>query len=311
MQGDCNNAALNKAQADKNDEFYTLPEDVSREISAYFKHNPDTFRGRTVFCPCDNPEWSAFAGHFRANFELYGISRLVCTWFDPAGRGGLYIKDADGETSELLDGNGDFRSREVTAILDTCDIVATNPPFSLFREFMAWLDRSRKKFAVIGNKNALSCKDIFPLFRDNRMWLGHTPLSGGMWFGGPGGESVGRTKLVDGRKLGNVSACWFTNMEHGKRHSPMKLKTMAELSGAGVAFSKYDQFDAIDVGKSALIPGDYPGMMGVPITWLEWYCPEQFEILGLDRYVEGNPKPGKRFTVDGRMTYTRVIIRHR
>lgn len=320
-----NNDILRKAQADKSDEFYTLESDIENEISAYLERNPGIFRGKTVMCPCDTRD-SSFAIHFTKNFTVYGLKKLICTACNPedGGKGSMYVveTDIDGMTARAaeLEGNGDFRSGEVTGIAAGADFIITNPPFSLFREFVSWA--KGKKFSLIGNNNAISYSEIFQMIKDDRIWLGASRCSDGMCFRVPEGYEYSpkykHEREIDGHKVMRVpSACWFTNIEHGRRHGELKLSTMDELAGMGVEFSKYDNYDAIDVGKTAWIPKDYRGVMGVPITWVNRYSPEQFEIVGIDEahgvgkscgvWTGGSKKP----SVGGKTTYARVFIRNR
>ena len=320
------NATLEAARAEKDDEFYTQYNDVAKEMQAYFAYDPDVFCGKTVLLPCDDPRESNFTKFFGANFEPLGLKKLISTSFVPPSKspkkgkgkpvhGKFFILDEDTNRSGQIDlddikvfslmGNGDFRSDEVKALRDEADIIVTNPPFSLFREFLPWILEVGKKFAIIGNTNAITYKDVFPLIQSNTIWLGV--------------HNEGRTYLrPDGteQKMGNT--CWFTNLEHSSRNSPMQLMTMEEnrkFSRRKIVREKgyqhYDNYDAIEVPYVEAIPSDYPGVMGVPISFLNKYCPEQFEIVGLDRYVEDNPHYGHRFTISGHETYARVLIRRR
>ena len=207
-----------------------------------------------------------------------------------------------------LDGDGDFRSPECVALLKDADVVVTNPPFSLFREYMALLMEHGKQFLIVGNMNAAICAEIFPLFRDNKVWLGYN--SGHFWFKVPDNyeEKATDFKIEDGqkwRRMGNI--CWYTNLDIEKRHERILLWKTHSAS----EYSRYDDYDAIEVSKTADIPCDYEGKMGVPITFMAKYNPDQFEIVGLDRYVEDNPHYGHRFKIAGKETYARIIIRRR
>lgn len=328
------NVSLSAAKSAKNDEFYTQYYDIEREINAYLEFDPDVFRGKTVLLPCDDPEWSNFTLYFAQHFQILGLKKLISTsyapdskkyktvWqpslfeqdapqFDPAKtsiRGKIFELDhdidGDGRIDfhdlqwRYLEGDGDFRSAEVTRLRDEADIIVTNPPFSLFREFLAWIVEADKKFLMIGNANAVTYKEVFPLIKDNKMWLGATGYSTDMVFGVPEGATVAEADKKKAEKLGYVgnytrlgNSCWFSNMEHGRRHQPLSLMTLQEnlmysrhkdIRGRE-NYAHYDNYDAIEVPYVDAIPSDYEGVMGVPITFLDKYCPEQFEILGITK----------------------------
>lgn len=338
------NASLTAAKNAKNDEFYTQYHDIEREINAYLDFNPDTFRGKTVLLPCDDPEWSNFTLFFAQHFEVLGLKKLISTsyaaesklyktpyqpslfeqsapQFDPdktSVRGKIFVLDGDVDGDGIIDfhdikwqyleGDGDFRSREVTALRDEADIIVTNPPFSLFREFLAWIVAADKKCLMIGNTNAITYKEVFPLIKENRLWLGATGFATDMVFGVPEGTVVSEAYKKKAERMGYVgnytrlgNSCWFTNLDHGRRHQPLILMTEAdnvrysrhkEIRGAG--YAHYDNYDAIEVPYVDAIPSDYDGAMGVPITFLDKYCPEQFEILGItDRQNTSNMRTKK------------------
>ena len=338
------NASLTAAKNAKNDEFYTQYHDIEREINAYLDFNPDTFRGKTVLLPCDDPEWSNFTLFFAQHFEVLGLKKLISTsyaaesklyktpyqpslfeqsapQFDPAKtsvRGQIFVLDGDVDGDGIIDfhdikwqyleGDGDFRSREVTALRDEADIIVTNPPFSLFREFLAWIVAADKKCLMIGNTNAITYKEVFPLIKENKLWLGATGFATDMVFGVPEGTVVSEAYKKKAERMGYVgnytrlgNSCWFTNLDHGRRHQPLILMTEAdnvrysrhkEIRGAG--YAHYDNYDAIEVPYVDAIPSDYDGAMGVPITFLDKYCPEQFEILGItDRQNTSNMRTKK------------------
>ncbi len=330
------NASLTAAKNAKNDEFYTQYHDIEREINAYLDFNPDTFRGKTVLLPCDDPEWSNFTLFFAQHFEVLGLKKLISTsyaaesklyktpyqpslfeqsapQFDPAKtsvRGKIFVLDGDVDGDGIIDfhdikwqyleGDGDFRSREVTALRDEADIIVTNPPFSLFREFLAWIVAADKKCLMIGNTNAITYKEVFPLIKENNLWLGATGFATDMVFGVPEGTVVSEAYKKKAERMGYVgnytrlgNSCWFTNLDHGRRHQPLILMTEAdnvrysrhkEIRGAG--YAHYDNYDAIEVPYVDAIPSDYDGAMGVPITFLDKYCPEQFEIIGRGGDIE-------------------------
>ena len=228
-----------------------------------------------------------------------------------------------------LEGDGDFRSDEIKKLRDECDVIITNPPFSMFREFLAWIMEANKQFLIIGNVNAITYKEVFPLIKENKMWLGkrfNSRINGkNMTFAVPSDYPLNGTETyIDdkGNKFVSVAGTgWFTNIDHGRRHQPMQLMTMSEnlrynnglikKLESRKAYDKYDSYDAIDVPFTDAIPSDYDGTMGVPISFLNQYCPEQFEIIGIDRYVEDNPKYGHRFSINGKEIYARVLIKRK
>ena len=348
---------LTDAKKAKNDEFYTQYEDIQREVNAYLEYNPDVFRGKTVLLPCDDPEWSNFTKFFAQNFEKFGLKKLISTSyayeskttkgdfqisifeqvspeFDPAKtrtKGKIFTLTRDGKKAKkiniddlkwhYLEGDGDFRSDEVKALRDEADIIVTNPPFSLFREFLAWIMEADKKFLIIGNQNAITYKEVFQLIKENRIWLGC--CCGDMAFTVPSHYEARETRFwIDAngqkwRSLGNI--CWFTNFDHGRRHLPLSLMTMTdnlkfskhkEIREHG--YQRYDNYDAVEVPFVDALPCDYDGVMGVPVTFLEKYCPEQFEIIGLDRYTV--PKQylvGGRVAINSKPCYARILIKRR
>lgn len=313
------NNNLHTAKAIKNDEFYTQLEDIENELK-YYK---DYFKGKVVYCNCDgflNKEKSNFFMYFSLNYEFLGLKGLICTKYNPNGKGKKYeyYGDLNGNnypdeeevfTSEL-EGDGDFRSEECIELLKKCDIVCTNPPFSLFRQYVAQLFEYNKDFLIIGNVNAISYKEVFPLIKENKMWLGVSSFNKGMYFGVPDDYTYADTYKFDrernGKKVMRVSSiCWFTNLDHKKRHEELVLyKKYNEEE-----YPKYDNYDAIEVSKVTDIPMDYYGVMGVPITFLDKYCPEQFEIVGqmmttkVTEFNFGYPY------IDGKKKFARVLIK--
>ncbi len=330
------NSNLGAAKTAKNDEFYTQYEDIEREMNAYLEYDENVFRGKTVLLPCDDPEWSNFTKYFAQNFERFGLKKLISTSYAPESKkikaweptlfeteapqydedkskthGKIFILDSDTNGSgridvndlrwEYLKGDGDFRSEEVTKLRDEADFVITNPPFSLFREFLAWLASSGKKFAIIGNQNAITYKEVFPLIKDNSVWLGATGFANDMVFRVPTGTEVRPEDKAKAARLGYVgdytrlgNSCWFTNVEHGRRHKPLPLMTIADnikyskhKEIKGIGYLHYDNYDAIEVPFTDAIPSDSDGKMGVPITFLDKYCPEQFEIVGISKTWSG------------------------
>ena len=321
------NAKLSEAKNAKNDEFYTQYEDIQREVNAYLEYNPDVFRGKTVLLPCDDPEWSNFTRFFAQNFENFGLKKLISTSFAHESKNfkGAYqlslfeeeapqfdidktkthgkiftltrdsnksgVIDIDDLEWQYLEGDGDFRSNEVKALRDEADIIITNPPFSLFREFVAWIVEADKDFIIIGGMNAITYKEIFPLIMQNKVWLGNGFNAGNAYFRPASANVSGYANGVYDEKTGLDkfrNCCWFTNLDHGRRHQPLQLMSMAdnlkfskhkEVKGQG--YQRYDNYDAIEIPFTDAIPCDYDGVMGVPISFLPKYCPEQFEILGL------------------------------
>jgi hypothetical protein len=322
------NTNLANAKTAKNDEFYTQYPDIQKEINAYLEYDPNVFRGKTVLLPCDDPEWSNFTKFFAQNFEAFGLKKLISTSYAVESKkikdwqptlfetespyydadksrthGKIFVLDedinGDGRFNindlqwSYLNGDGDFRSDEVKALRDEADIIITNPPFSLFREFFTWIMEANKKFLILGNFNAIAYKEVFPHIKENRIWAGNKNFGGGM-------DMIMPKEIFDANKLkkyhtdkeGNIiqnimGVVWFTNIDHGRRHEPLPLMTMEdnilyskhkEIKGKG--YVHYENYDAIDVPYSDAIPSDYDGLMGVPRTFLDKYCPDQFEIVG-------------------------------
>ena len=334
---------LKDAKSTKNDEFYTQYEDIQREINAYLEYNPDVFKGKTVLLPCDDPEWSNFTKFFAQNFENFGLKKLICTSYATESKkikfqqlsffeenspqfdetktnthGKIFTLTRDSNKSgnididdlewHYLDGDGDFRSEEVIQLRNEADIIVTNPPFSLFREFLAWIIEADKKFIIIGNMNAITYKEVFPLIRDNKIWLGNGFSGGNAYFRPIGENFANYANGVYDDKTGLVkfrNCCWFTNFEHGRRHQPLSLMTAddnikfskhKEIRNMG--YCEYDNYNAIEVPYTDAIPSDYDGIMGVPISFLDKYCPEQFEIIELSRYLQDGQGMSQQFVDD-------------
>ena len=276
------NSALTRAKVAKHDEFYTQLEDVEQELDHYRDH----FVGKVIYLNCDDPEFSAFWRYFSSNFELFGLKKLIATHYARDG-GSSYKYELDDHYNDHpivvkseLNGDGDFRSEECVELLKEADIAITNPPFSLWREYIDQLVEYDKKFIILGNQNAFSNKDVFPLLKQNIIWTGYN--SGGMTFRIPDYYPDKANTYIgeDGhkyQKLGNV--CWFTNLEVNKHHEDLVLTKFYE--GNEGAYPMYDNYEAIEVGRLKEIPMDYTGVMGVPITFIYKYSPDQFDIIGM------------------------------
>ena len=339
------NKSLHKANQAKKDEFYTQLVDIEKELKRY----KDQFRGKVVYCNCDDPFESNFFKYFAANFKEFGLKKLIATSFSGSPITGkqLSLLEMEGvknekkkeplkiEITEVLDSDqdgavdiddvkqllrrdkntvtplkdgGDFRSDECIELLKQSDIVCTNPPFSLFREYVAQLVEYNKKFLILGQQGAVIYKEVFPLVKDNKIWLGYDN-GGTKWFQVPNNYDIpteSRKKIVNGVKyfsMGSVN--WFTNLDVAKRHEWMTMykKYIPD------EYPKYDNYDAINVNYKAEIPADYEGEMGVPITFLDNYNPDQFEIIGLDRYTGKNGD--KDFTINGKLLFRRLLIKKR
>ena len=315
------NTSLSAAKNAKNDEFYTQYHDIEAEMNAYIEYNHDVFRDKTILLPCDDPEWSNFTKYFAANFRYLGLKKLISTSY-AKGAGNKLITDFEktsplfdaakhdthgklftltrerGDADEVcfdgyLEGDGDFRSEEVRALRDEADVIITNPPFSLFREFLAWIMGAGKQFLIVGNKNAITFKEVFPLLQGNKIWIGYRNINQDFWLQVPEVYAYERV-TENGMPIKHISACWYTNLEHGKRHENLLLDTMAhnlkfnrklkkkfEADFGKLEYPTYDNYDAIEVPFTECIPSDYDGVMGVPITFMDKYNPEQFEITGI------------------------------
>jgi hypothetical protein len=342
---------LSKARSQKNDEFYTQYSAIEDEINAYLEFDQKVFYDKTVLLPCDDPEWSNFTKYFAQNFEKLGLKKLISTSYAPTavkflkqptlfesesplfdaakttvnGRIFTLHRDISGDKRidvndlewEYLKGDGDFRSKEVESLLDEADVIITNPPFSLFREFLSWIVNADKKFVIIGSIDAITYKEVFPLIKENRMWRGNGFRSGNAFFRPlvdreyASGVYDATTKLV---KFRNV--VWYTNLDHGRRHKPLSLMTMAsnlrfsnhkEIKGKE-NYATYDNYDAIEVPFTDAIPSDYDGVMGVPTSFFDKYNPVQFEIVGNEYSL--NISKGRVY-VNGRRMYARIFIKHK
>lgn len=359
------NRNLNAAKAAKNDEFYTQYPDIEREMNAYLDYDENVFRDKVVLCPCDDPEWSNFTRYFAQNFARLGLKKLISTSYaiksknlnlawnptlfetqsekydvsksDTHGKIFVLDRSTPGPIDlnalkwDYLEGDGDFRSDEVKRLRDEADVIVTNGPFSLFREFLNWIMEEEKRFAVIGNQNSITYKEVFPLIKENNIWLGATGFTNDMVFRVPEGVEINPQDKAKAARLGYEgnytrlgNSCWFTNIEHGRRHQPLMLMTMKDnikyskhKEIKGIGYQKYDNYDAIEVPFTDAIPSDYEGVMGVPITFLDKYCPEQFEIVGATEsegtgFSQGLWKPDSKKAqamVDGQLKYKRIFIK--
>lgn len=298
------NKNLNAAKKAKNDEFYTSMEDIEKELKHYTKH----FKGKVVYCNCDNPTWSNFWRYFYRHFSHLGLKKLISTHYELDGsssyaavyEGGHDNAEnfAEGVTKVPLKGNGDFRSDECIDLLKQSDMVVTNPPFSLARAYVAELEKYNKKFIIIGDLNWITYKEIFPLIKENKLRLGYT--------------KVKEFKQPDGtyKKFGNK--LWYTNIDTKKRHH--KLETVYRWRKRKEKYPdlypKYDNYNAIEVGKVLQIPLDYDGVMGVPITFLDKFDPNQFEII---KFRKGDDDKDLRYTINGKgkQPYCRILIKNK
>lgn len=311
------NNNLHNAKKAKNDEFYTRLEDIEKEMCHYREH----FRGKVIYCNCDDPKESNFFKFFSLQFEFLGLKKLISTGYKENGHGVAYIYEGDKNGNNLpddseiqsyeLQGNGDFRSDECIEFLKEADVVVTNPPFSLFREVVAQLVEYNKKFLLLGNNNAITYKEIFPLIMSNKMWLGYSNNKTMEFVLSDAYEKWDR--IENGKKIGKVPAIsWFTNLEHDHRNRPLDLTQRYDPR----YYPKYDNYDAIEVSKVMDIPRDYDGVMGVPITFLDKYCPNQFRIIDA-RTIALNDKQKNKSTllikdadsaINGKATYARICI---
>jgi hypothetical protein len=346
------NSNLSKAKSAKNDEFYTQYHDIEKEIMAYLDFDPNTFAGKTILLPCDDPEWSNFTKFFAQNFERLKLKKLISTSFAPESKsvktnyqptlfetnapqfdqnktsvnGKIFTltndktKDGKIDVNDLewtyLEGDGDFKSEEIKKLRDEADVIITNPPFSLFREFLAWIVEAKKQFVIIGSMDAITYKEVFPLIRDNKVWLGAGKNDGrNVWYEVPNNYQTFH-KEENGKKYAFVAkTIWFTNFDHGRRHQPLKLMTEADIIKyvTKKPFIKYDNYDAIEVSNVKNIPSDYDGVMGVPTSFLGKYTPEQFELIGSNRGIDQDPNKiyGRGTFLNGKETFKRIFIKHK
>lgn len=362
------NDNLYNAKKARNDEFFTQYSDIEKEISAYIEYNPDVFRDKTILLPCDDPEWSNFTKFFAQNFEKFGLKKLISTSYAAESKnykynyqptlfeirdaqfdqyktkknGKIFILDRDKTANGRVDvedlewryltGDGDFRSAEIRKLRDEADIIITNPPFSLFREFLAWIVEADKKFVIIGSKNSITYKEVFPLIKTNKVWVGTTSFNKDLLFVSledidPSQKPPTATRTVNGVVYLRSPSIWLTNLDHGRRHQPLRLMNMEdnlkfskhkEIRSKN-AYDRYDNYDAIDVPFTDAIPSDYEGVMGVPISFLDKHNPDQFEILGATEsegkgFSEGLWDEKSKISqpvVRGSRVYKRIFIRQR
>lgn len=301
------NKNLNNARVAKQDEFYTQLSDIENQVFRYGV-NMEHFKGKTILLPCDESEHTNFYKHFMMNREEYGWKKLISVGYRENRPAEVHIVHDTGdgiiERNMLLIGNGDFRNEETQKFFDECDIVVTNPPFSLFREFVDLLMKKDKKFLIIGRQDAVNYKEIFPLVRDNKIWTGYTNPK----------EFFDRTNEMKLKKFGNI--CWYTNLIISKRLQSLNTGIDFEHGSKMGWYQKYDNYDAINVNKTCQIPMDYDGVMGVPVTFLNKHNPNQYEILGItatSRELTGglltDNKSNTRSSVNGKYTYARLLIR--
>ena len=305
------NVSLSNAKRAKNDEFYTQLSDIENELKHYKSH----FAGKVVYCNCDDARKSNFFRFFQKKFNDYGLKKLITTSYNENGHGSVLVYEGDTNGNGKLDdaeikvselkGNGDFRSEECIELLKEADIVVTNPPFSLFREYIATLVQYNKKFLVIGNQNAITYKEIFPLIKENKLWTGNNMVK---TFRVPQVTNKNCEVLPNGEIIAKFgSICWFTNLDIKKRHEEIILyKKYNEEE-----FPKYDNYDAIEVSKVCEIPKDYDGVMGVPITFLYRYNPSQFEIVGCANHGTDNKYDLCKPTIKGKLIYKRLLIKRK
>ena len=319
------NTNLCNARTAKNDEFYTQLSDIEKEMA----HYKDFFKEKIVYCNCDDARESNFFKFFSNNFESLGLKKLITTGYKADGKGvklvyegdknGNFMADDEEIVVTELEGSGDFRSEECIELLKECDVVVTNPPFSLFREYVAQLMEYGKNFLIIGNQNAITYKEIFPYIKNNELWMGLSMNGSNRWFQAPDDYEVKANaagyKVIDGKKYYFVNGvAWFTNIPHNHRNEPLDLYKKYSATD----FPKYDNYDAIEVSRVENIPMDYEGVMGVPITFLYKYCPAQFEIVGITEnaeylkplYLDGCEKYDRPY-VNGKRMYSRLLIRRK
>jgi hypothetical protein len=301
---------INKAKAAKNDEFYTLYEDVEKELEHYIKANKNLFKNKTVLLPCDDPDKSNFTKYFENNFNRLGLRKVISTSYNKNGKGKLATITKQGKSkTTLLKGNGDFRSEEIKTFRDEADFIITNPPFSLWRDFFQFINPDEKHFLILGTLMAIGYSKISPYIVERKLWLGLSKKSGDMFFE-MSEKNVDLKQVKEIRQKPNgkkqyitrVPAIrWYTNIPHNYVPPKLVLKTMAENKANNIVYDKYDNYDAIEVSFVKNIPSDYKGKMGVPISFFDKYNPNQFEVLEIkdNNFINGKAK------------FKRVIIKHK
>ena len=323
MTRNATNKLLQKAKKSKSDEFYTQLCDIEKELQHYCGH----FNNKTVYCNCDDPRVSNFFTYFVSKFKQLGLKKVIAACYKENGQGFYYEYSGLENQSKkptlndvvFFNGDGDFRSNESIDLLEQSDIVVTNPPFSLFRDFVSLIVSHNKQFLIIGNVNAITYKEVFPLIKKNKVWLGVTNFNVGMYFLVPNGfvykDTYKFQREINGKAVNRVpGVCWYSNIEHERRHEPLSLMTMEDnlrfskhkdLKGK-TTYDHYDNYDAIEVPFTDSIPSDYDGVMGVPITFLHKFNPEQFKII---QFRKGDD--GKDLSINGKSTYFRILIKNR
>lgn len=302
-----NSATMTQAKTNKADEFYTTYEDIEKEMINY----KNQFKDKVIYCNCDDYKTSNFVKYFQDNFHELGLKEVIATSYNPDGKGTYYSYNGTLGYPSELDYNGDFRGLEFLGIMLHSDIIITNPPFSLFRDYIEMLMKWKKQFIILGNVNGATCKDIFHYFKEQKMWFGPSISSGDRKFFIPDDyplEAKGCGVDENGKRYIKVKGVrWFTNLKTDidKPFLVLTEKYTPEK------YPKYDNYNAINVNKTKDIPMDYDGVMGVPITFLDKHCINQFDILGIDRYIEDNPNYGKRFTINGKELYARILIKRK
>lgn len=321
---------LHMAKANRSDEFYTQYKDIEKEVKSYYGFDKNIFKDKVILLPCDDAKYSNFTKYFVDNFNVYGIKKIISTSYNNSAesqKGTIFIMERHNNQNVNkiydLEGNGDFNSEEITNLRDEADIIITNPPFSQFRNFFKWIMNGNKKFLCIANINCITYKEIFPYIQNNEIWLG-TGL--GRWISGfivpECYELYGSEARIDndGQRIVSTNNClWLTNLEHMKRHEEIQLMTMRDNLLFNEKLKKclikryncleyphYDNYDAIEVPFTEAIPSDYNGDMGVPITFLDKYNPNQFEIV---KFRKGNDD--KDLSINGKSPYFRIVIRRK
>lgn len=307
------NAHLMRAAVNKQDEFYTSRVDIEAEMATYTSYNPDVFAGKVILLPCDDPDRSQFTAFFLDNFKTYCAKAVVSTCYNKAGKGKYLIHTAKTHLTGELQGNGDFNSREIRKLRGKADVIITNPPFSLFPEFIAWVLESGKSYSVVGNLLAVACQYVFPHIKSGAMRIGLSKRGGGTWFEIPAEYPVtacaSRTDAQGRRQvcLGNI--CWYTNIPA----EPYTRNILLTKTYDPEAYPRFDNYDAINVNRVCDIPKDYDGVMGVPLNFINKYNPQQFEIIGSSKWLGQDPSGvyGRQARLYGKEVFVRLFVRRR